>query len=129
VFVEREVPDEGGQGGCHGRDERHADTRPPSTRSADEDQAPARSNGTDGVLRDVERQPEMFVYVAARPFEVELGQRRVVRSTRCYEHVVDRFRQRLEEALEPLGIGRIESCAASRTELACDLLMVNAEPR
>ena len=63
----------------------------------------------------------MRLDVAARLFDVELGQRRVVGTGARDQHVVDRRRQLAEELREPLEVGGVEGRDA-RAELVAGAL-------
>jgi hypothetical protein len=75
-----------------------------------------------GVARDVERQEQVVVDGAARPREVHLGQRRVVRAAGRDHHVVDRCRQVLEEPLQASRVRSVEGRGAPRPELVRSVL-------
>src|SRR5689334_7243406 len=60
----------------------------------------------------------MSLDVAARLFEIELRQRRVVRTGAGDQHVVDRRGQLVEESPESFEVGGVEGRAAQRADFA-----------
>ena len=106
--LQREVPGHGGKRSRESRDERGPCRHPTASGAAHEEQGPTRTNPVCGVPSDLQRQQQMSLDVAARLCNVQLHQRRVVRTRVRHPHVVDRRRQLVEECAEPFEVGGVE---------------------
>ena len=106
--LEREVPDERGLRGGERRDQRESRRGAAATGTAHEEQRPSRAHRVRRVASDLDRQQQMGLDVAACRVEVELRERRVVRTGTGDEHVVDRRRQLVEERSEPFEVRGVE---------------------
>ena len=126
--LERQVLRHRRQRGGERRDEREAARRAPAAGAAHEEQGSARANSADGVARDLKRQQEMRLDVAACLLHVELGKRRVIRARTGDQHVVDRRTQLAEESSELLEIRGVEGRGIG-CELAADALQPVGIPR
>jgi hypothetical protein len=71
-----------------------------------------------GVSSYLYRQQEMGLDVAARLFDVEFRQGRIVRTGAGDQHVVDRRGQLVEEPSEPFEVGGVEGRAAQGADFA-----------
>src|SRR4030095_3904690 len=106
--LEREVLCEGGTRGRECREEIEAGCRASRAGAPHEKQCPSRPNLARGIPSDLQRQQKMSFDVAAKPFNVELRQRRIVRTGASDQHVVNRCRQLVEEPFEPVEVGGVE---------------------
>jgi hypothetical protein len=79
-----------------------------STRATREEQCPSWANSAPSIPGDLQREQELRVDIAACRFDIEVRERRVVRSGTRNQHVVDRCRHLVEEPLEPVEVRGVE---------------------
>ena len=106
--LEREVRDERRERRRGRADRAEADAGAAPAGPAHEEQRAAGPDALARVAGDAHREPEMLVGRALRRFDVELGQRRVVRPAGGDHDVVDGRRQRVEERRQRVGIRGVE---------------------
>ena len=126
--LQGQVGHQGGYaGGADGRDGL-ALGRAPGAGAAHEQQRAAGPDLAHGVLADPQRHQQVRVQGPERLVEVQLGQRRVVRSAPGQVQVVDRPLQVREEPVQGGRVGDVEGRRVARADLGRGLLQVFGVP-
>jgi hypothetical protein len=120
--LQGQVRDQRGQRGRADRGQGLALGRAPGVGAGDEQQRAAGPEPADGVPGDPQRYQQVRVQVPQRRGEVQLGQRRVVRTGPGQQQVVDRSGQPGEETVQRVRIGDVEGRRLARADLGRGLL-------
>ncbi len=125
---QRQIPRHGRHRGRKRRDESEALRRAPAPGAAHEEQGASGANFVCGATCDLQREQQVGLDVAARPFKIQFSERRVLRSgpVSSNDRSARVSRRKPREALE---VGGIESHRVRRAELARYVLQRLGIPR